>query len=219
MASDVDICNLALAHLGDSATVVSIDPPEGSAQAEHCARFYPIARDTLLESHQWGFNTRRAALAMLTTEHPAWDYCYAVPDNAMSVFAVISKDAGNDYSEAPLATSVLPIVTGGSYPTQPFALETLADGTEVVLTDLADAWARYTVRITDAGRFTPLFVDCLSWLLASYLAGPVLKGDTGAAAGKTAFQVYLQRLAGATESDANDRNVKPMHNVAWMAGR
>ena len=40
MASEVEICNLALARLGDAATVVSIDPPEGSAQAEHCAMFY-----------------------------------------------------------------------------------------------------------------------------------------------------------------------------------
>ena len=48
MASAVDICNLALSHLGDTATVASLDPPEGSAQAEHCARFYPVARDALV---------------------------------------------------------------------------------------------------------------------------------------------------------------------------
>ena len=60
MASDVEICNLALSHLGDTATVASIDPPEGSAQAEHCARFYPIARDALLEKHDWSWATRRS---------------------------------------------------------------------------------------------------------------------------------------------------------------
>ena len=59
MASEVEICNLALARLGDAATVVSIDPPEGSAQAEHCAMFYPMARDTLLAQHPWGFAQRR----------------------------------------------------------------------------------------------------------------------------------------------------------------
>ena len=55
MASVVDICNLALAHIGDDATVSSIDPPEGSAQAEHCKRFYAIARDTMLQMHNWNF--------------------------------------------------------------------------------------------------------------------------------------------------------------------
>ena len=63
MASEVEICNLALSHLGDTATVASSDPPEGSAQAEHCARFYPIARDALLEMQNWKFATRRATLA------------------------------------------------------------------------------------------------------------------------------------------------------------
>ena len=37
MATEVDICNLALAHLGDNATIASLKPPEGSAQAEHAA--------------------------------------------------------------------------------------------------------------------------------------------------------------------------------------
>ena len=54
MASEIAICNLALSHLGDAANIASIDPPEGSAQAEHCATFYPIARDSLLEMHDWG---------------------------------------------------------------------------------------------------------------------------------------------------------------------
>ena len=33
MASVVDLCNLSLARLGDEANVVSIEPPDGSAQA------------------------------------------------------------------------------------------------------------------------------------------------------------------------------------------
>ena len=61
MASDVDICNLALSFLGDDANVSSISPPEGSQQSEHCARFYPIARDGLLQMHNWNWASRRRA--------------------------------------------------------------------------------------------------------------------------------------------------------------
>ena len=68
MASAVDICNLALARLGDSATVASIDPPEGSAQSEHCARFYPLARRQIFEAHNWSFLIRREKLAPLHQE-------------------------------------------------------------------------------------------------------------------------------------------------------
>jgi hypothetical protein len=224
MASEVDICNLALAHLGDGATVATIDPPEGSSQAEHCARFYPIARDSLLEMHQWGFVTRRAALALLDNTTDTWAYCYAVPNDVVNVISVLAPEAGDDYSTAPgmswtQTNPAFPLAVFGAYTPQPFVLESRDDGAEVIYTNQADAVLRYTVRITDTSKFSPLFVECLSWLLASHLAGPVLKGDTGTAAATKAYSVFKSRLQDATESDANQRNVKPAHNVAWLNGR
>ena len=70
MASVVDLCNLSLARLGDEANVVSIEPPDGSAQAAHCARFLPMVRDSLLQAHAWGFALRREALLRVGTEVP-----------------------------------------------------------------------------------------------------------------------------------------------------
>ena len=58
MATEVDICNMALSFLGDRATVTSINPPEGSAQAEHCARFYPMALNEMLAQARWSFATK-----------------------------------------------------------------------------------------------------------------------------------------------------------------
>jgi hypothetical protein len=98
MASVVDICNLALAHLGDNATIASIDPPEGSAQAEHCQRFYPIARDTLLEMHSWSFSTKRAYGAEVENTWSMWEYAYAMPNDASDIIAVIPPEARDDYS-------------------------------------------------------------------------------------------------------------------------
>ena len=100
MASEVDICNLALGHLGDAATVSSLNPPEGSAQAEHCARFYPIARDSLLELHAWNFSTTRVALASLGSDWPEWQYCYACPTDAVNLLAVLGPSVSDDYSVA-----------------------------------------------------------------------------------------------------------------------
>lgn len=224
MASDVDICNLALAHLGDSATVATIDPPEGSAQAEHCARFYPIARDALLEMHQWGFCTRRAMLALLDNPSSSWAFCYAFPNGVLNLLAVLAHDAADDYSNAPAqswgqASPAYPLTAFGAYAPQPFVAESRDDGAEVIYTNQADAVLRYTARVTDPTKFSPLFVECLSWLLSSYLAGPIMKGDTGAAAAAKAYQVFRSRLTDAIESDANQRNVKPAHNVAWINGR
>src|SRR6266567_8578955 len=100
MASVVAICNAALSHIGDSANVTSIDPPDGSAQAGYCATFYPLALASLLEMATWGFATVRAPLAQLNT-NPAstWLYAYAYPADAINVISVLSPDALDDYSQ------------------------------------------------------------------------------------------------------------------------
>lgn len=209
MSSEVDICNLALSHLGDEATVASISPPEGSAQASHCARFYPIARDSLLEMHPWSFTVRRETLASLAVEFSvrSWAYSYAAPAGMLNLLGLYDPAATDDLS------------CSGQYTPQPYVLETAADGSLILLTNQADAVLRYTQRNTDPTRFSPLFVDSLSWLLSSYLAGPLIKGETGAAAGRAAYQTFRGRLTDAMESDANQRRSLPSHNVTWITGR
>lgn len=213
MASEVDIANLALAHLGDSATVASLDPPEGSAQAEHCARFYPVARDALLELHTWGFSTRRVQLALLSSGWPEWDYAYALPSGTLNVIAVLPPDATDDYSTG------VPSSAGGRYVPQPFSCEIDEYGRQVIYTDQPNAVLRYTSVVTDTTAFSPLFVTTLSHLLASYLAGPVIKGDAGAAEAKRQAAMAESFLSRAKESDSGQRRIRPEHVVSWMAGR
>jgi len=201
MASEVDICNLALARLGDNATVASIDPPEGSAQAEHCARFYPVARDSLLEMHAWKFATRRVLLAQLTTDTWNWSFAYAEPTGVLKLLAVLPASASSDAD------------------TQEYEAETDGNGTPIILTDQEGASLRYVAHVTDTTVFSPLFVDALAWLLASYLAGPVLKGDAGAAMAKACLQSFMLALSNAKVSDANQRKVRPEHKPDWIAGR
>jgi hypothetical protein len=201
MASEVDICNLALSRLGDRATIASIEPPEGSAQAEHCARFYPIARDSLLEMFPWKFAVRRARLARLAAESWVWRFAYAQPADVITLIAVLPPEAMSDAE------------------TQEFEVESGADGHPVILTNQPDACLRYIARVEDTTVFSPLFMDALAWLLASYLAGTVLKGDAGAAMAKTCLQSFLLALSNAKVSDANQRRGRPEHKPAWIAAR
>jgi len=222
MATEEDIANLALSHLGDTATVASLNPPEGSAQSEHAARFYPIARDTLLEMHTWRFSTKRVALAKLTSNWPEWDFAYAKPSDASKVWAVLPPDATDDNSApARLPSAIVPPGTPdwGVYTPQPFTMEVDASGAEVIYTDQDNAVARYTHVVTDTSRFSPLFVMALSWHLASMLAGPVIKGDAGAAEAKRATAMMQSYLSQAKESDANQQHQRVKHNVDWMTGR
>ncbi len=207
MASEVDIANLALAHLGDDATVASLEPPEGSAQAEHCARFYPMARDALLEMHSWRFATRRTVLAELANAWPQWRHAYAKPNDCLRVISVIDPSAEDDLQAA------------GVRAAKNFTVEINDDLAEVILTNQEDAVLRYVARTTDTTKFPPLFVMALSWQLASMIAGPILKGDVGAAESKRCTQIAQGWLARALASDAEHRKVSPLHVPDFIAAR
>lgn len=166
MASAVDICNLALGLLGDDATVSNISPPEGSAQAEHCQRFYPIARDAVISLVEPHFAIKRANLAQLSLISPneqpgVWTYAYAYP-NCIRVLSV-------GLPEATLVDS----------DRQEWDSEALNDGSVVIYSNVEQATVRVIARITDTTKFGPLMTAAVARLLASYLAGPVIKGLEG----------------------------------------
>lgn len=202
MASVVNICNLALAHLGDSANIVAISPPDGSAQAAYCAQFYPIARDALLEMHAWDFATKREALALIVGVSPSalFSYQYAIPSTMVKAWVLNS--AQEEFSEQSF----------------PFILETLADGSKALLTNTPDAILKYTFQVTDTTKFSSNFVNALSWLLASYLAGPITK-DIGKKSEAT--KVFKAELALATTADANTggTNIRARYTPGSAAAR
>lgn len=244
MASEVEICNLALAHLGDAATVASINPPEGSAQAEHCARFYPVARDALLEMHDWSFATKRVTLPMLATNPTIqWGYAYAAPNDMVNVISVLDSQAPDD-SSAPLFANAIyagyPTTLGigdmsnyqvipqmGLYMPQPFSLEVGVDGSDVIYTNQENAALRYVAKVTDTTKFSPLFVRVLAASLASMLAGPVLKGEAGATMSMRWQIVAFGQdgksglFAAATASDSGNKRtgVRDRQQVSWVVGR
>ena len=222
MATEVNICNLALAHLGDDATIASLSPPEGSAQAEKAARFYPIARESLLEMHTWNFAAKRANLALTTNSLAQWDYAYVAPTDMMSPVAVISPTAQNDYAtrmsagDTPggITSNYAPTIVAGQYTPQQFAIE----GT-TIYTNVETAMLRYQAFVTESDKFSPLFVMTLSWHLASMLAGPIIKGDQGAAEAKRCTQVMVSYLTTAKQSDNLQRDITVEHIVPWTSGR
>lgn len=201
MATEVEICNLALSHLGDEATVSSIDPPEGSPQAEHCARFYPIARDVLLEMHPWGFATRRVTLAALTVPTWSWQFAYAYPSEVIKLLAILPYGASTEDDS------------------QDYETEGAADGARIILTDTESASCRYIASVSDTSKFSPLFVDALSRLLASYLAGKLIKGDAGRKASMDQLGAFNMAASRAMVSDANQRRGKVTHIPDWIGAR
>lgn len=230
MSSDVDICNSALALLGDDATVASISPPEGSPQADHCARFYPRARRQLLEMHDWSFASRRVALALSAVPPPfTWAYAYALPSDSLSVIGVLAATAVDDYSAAltifsdsngyPNGALASAQSNVGLYTEQDYAQETDVDGNGLLYTNQENAVLRYVADVSDNTKFSPLFEECLVLLLASKLAGPLIKGADGRAASQSMLQEFKAWFGQAAASDANDKRHTTQQSTNWLVGR
>jgi len=79
MASEVSICNRALALLGAN-TITSLS--DGSTEANVCNAVYADARDAVLRAYPWSCAIQRATLAQLSTA-PVWGYgkAYSLPND------------------------------------------------------------------------------------------------------------------------------------------
>lgn len=224
MASEVDICNLALSHLGDVAQVTSINPPDGSMQAAQCARFYPLARDSLTEMYSWGFATKRVPLALSAVTVSSWQYVYILPADAISPQVVLPADATDDWSAPVVMPGTWPafgIQPGiGVYTPQPYRLGVDATTRQRLLyTNVQDAVLIYVGVVEDPTEFSPLFTDTLALHLASMLAGPIVRGAEGRNLSQSLRQAMLEVYSRAVESDANQQRTDIKQHVAWISAR
>lgn len=204
MASDADICNLALsAYLGESASVVSIVSPTSVREGD-CALFYPIARRLALELHDWRFASTRTDLALTTYAVDQWPFSYVLPSDFIRALRVYHKDDTTDEALTDPA---------------PFIIETYDSGQYVLLTTQEEAALRYTRDTTDTSKFTPLFVDGFAAMLASYLAGSVVKGSEGIKLGAQLRQQAVQMLSVAAVSEARQARASNTANVGYTRYR
>lgn len=196
MASSVDIANLALSHFGQAANLSSIAAPYSSAEAEHAGRFYPVALAELLEAHPWTWATKRAALAELVNDRDDWAYRYALPADCLKPRRVLPDgyaDTENDGS--------------------PYEWEGAS-----LYCDEALATLVYTFSVTDTTKFSPMFVKALSFRLASYMSGPVLKDPSGRA--QAALYARSEKELGlAAASNANATRKRASHTNTAKAAR
>lgn len=184
MATEVDICNMALAYLGDRATVSSINPPEGSAQADHCARFYPIARAQLLSEYPWAFALKRTKLAKLATPVATEGNSFTLPQDCVRLVSVHAVGA-------PEVDSIL------DYDFESF------NGYVIINCQAEEIFVKYVSSTTAESMFTPVFADTLAHLLASKLAGSLVPGTSGIKLAQEELKLYRAFVAEAIKQDAS----------------
>lgn len=196
MASEKDICIYALQHIGQFATLRSLD--DDSAYAQVARISYPFARDALLERHAWNFATTREQLAPLATAPAGWRFAYPVPAECLKVLSVVDKD------------STTP--TGAEW-----RLEGYQDRVSV-LTDLENATITYVKKVVNTDLFSPLFTEALSWQLAAAIAGPIIKGAEGQTVTVKLMQFAAAIEQRAIQSDMSQQRTKRFDLMPdWLA--
>jgi hypothetical protein len=146
MTTDVDVCNLALARLGD-ARITSLS--DGSAQASYCTVFYSHTLKELQTDYDWQF-CRKLATATATAA-PAFGYsaAYTLPADFLRLLRVNGIDEDENFGKweiigATLHTSL----------TAPIQID-------------------YIANVTSVTTFPPVFSELFSLKLAANLAMPL----------------------------------------------
>ncbi len=191
MASDTEIANLAISHLGSGKEILNLET-ERSAEALVCRRFFDTAREATLRDFPWPFATKFAALGLLTSSeddtHPndEWTYQYQYPSDCLKLRRLLSGTRNDSrQTRAPYKMAY-------------------GDSGQVLFTDLENASAEYTLRVDDPGRYPPDFVMALSLRLASYIAPRMTAGDPFKL-GDRAMRFYEYEISKAKATSANEQ--------------
>lgn len=185
MTSVVSICNLALSNIGkESINALSEPTPEARA----CNQFYEHVRDMLLQAYPWRNAGKTQSLAQVTNDKPgAWGYAYKRPVDCLKVRWVQPK-----YSEQDVD------ITGAKL--DDFGIMHEIEG-DTIYCDISPAFLRYTYRLTDPTKFSPLFVEALAWHLSVRLAMPLTRDPK---VRSDAFSIANAAQASAQTADANE---------------
>ena len=161
--TDVDICNMALSFLGDAANVTSIDPPEGSSQADHCARFLPIAKRELLSAFPWTFALRSEPLVEYAKVDDFDYHDFAFPADCLR-FVSITRE---------------PYHAGIKDEDKIEFVALRRDNSRVIRTSEKKVYALYISDKVSVDDYPGAFCQALAWLLASKLSGALQGGQGG----------------------------------------
>lgn len=164
MISKIDICNRALAEVGEDPIG---DLNENSNEARVCKLFFDSCRDRLLEEAHWPFATRLIKLTKLSDDVEGWAVAYAYPADCSTLQYVIPHQMVQcdvaDFRDANI----------------PYRLYGDDDGNTLIVADIEEAYAVYTTKSVNISLYPSSFVEALVLSLASKLATPIIRGREG----------------------------------------
>lgn len=199
MASEIEICNRALSHLGQGRSINSLT--EASKEAAQCSLHYPSARDSVLADFNWNFATKRVALAQTNNPPSDWQYAYAYPSDCLRIIAIP--------------------VPGIRHPTAEMRIQYVVGADEkgtgrLIYTDQPKAWLKYVAQIIDVNMFEPIFQEALSWRLASAINMAITANPD---VGNNALMMYSRLIQSAGTHSMNESQEPPMPDSPFTLAR
>ena len=175
--SKTNIYNIALNNLGVSAPILSDN--QSDARTQLLNNYWELARDTVLEAHDWNFAVAYKKLSTtVDCDDPRWNYAFAYPNDCISPRAIIEP---NELKE------------------KKFDFSTNSAGEKIILTNINPVILRYTKRMENESLYTAPFVAALGFYLA-YLSAQVITGSNNKK--NTNLQDYHISLRNAILTDA-----------------
>ena len=196
MYTDTEVCNMALAMIGEGHMIESID--EHSVTAEACKRFFNLCLDCCNSTYNWSFARRDEVIdsSFLLSDVVALPYrnAYRLPED---VFKIIRIGEISDTSESE---------TLGRRSTVLFNFRNY-DNKRILVADIDAPFAiQYQCRITDVSICDPLFIEALSYLLAHKLCGCIIRDANAANLGTYMYNMFRTTVGKAAALDAQQGN-------------
>lgn len=180
MVSKIDICNMALAHLGQEG-ISSLTQDDERARRIHL--FYEPVKAEVLRTHNWAFAAVREPLVLLEDPSaPSFPFLYQYPADGLFVRKVFAGQAGRK-------------------PCEFKEVYRRRINQRAIQTPAPQAVAEYTRDVQDASQFDPAFVKAFSLALAADLA-LTLTGDE--ALSRLLLTRYAQVLEEARRSNMSE---------------
>lgn len=190
MASDTEIANIALSHLGVGKEIQNLTSDQ-SSEATACRRFFDISRNATLRDYPWPFATKIADLALVASSpNSEWDYSYRYPTDCMNIRRILSgqRQDTNDTRA-------------------PYEITRDASG-RLIYTDQETACAEYTMRNEDPAQYPDDFTMAMSFRLAYYIAPRITGGDPFNLQERM-MKNYEMELTRAVRSNVNEEQKDP----------
>lgn len=191
MATKIEICNMALFHLGTTIAIQDIN--EKTKEAKALKVFYGTALEACCRDFTWQF-TKQIVKLQLVEENPndEWQYSYRYPNNANLIKRILHPGSRDDtYMER-----------------VPFDQSSDSSG-KLIFCDQPEAYAEISVTPINESFFHADFVLAFSYRLAFYIAPSLTGGNAFTGLGDSMMAKYLNELAIAKRNSANERQKDP----------